>query len=365
MSRFVDEADITVRSGNGGRGAVSFRREKYVPRGGPDGGDGGDGGDVIFRVENNMRSLYDHWIRKVYRAKNGSAGSRRNMKGSKGADCVIPVPRGTVILEKKSQKLLADLAGHPDLAGEGALKRSFNLNEVTGALKRSFNLNEVTGALKLLVGGRGGHGNAFFATSTNRAPRYAQDGTPGHELEITLQIKTIADVGLVGLPNSGKSTLLSVLTEARPKIGQYPFTTLTPNLGVMNYKREKQVVIADVPGLIEGASSGVGLGIRFLKHIERTRVLIVLVELSEGGYMKQYEVLESEMRQYSGALLDKPRIIAGSKCDVIGQQDEAAFLEAAIPGEKICISSLTRFNIDILKDRIVLLLGKNSGKTLS
>ena len=348
----MDEADITVRSGNGGRGAVSFRREKYVPRGGPDGGDGGDGGDVIFRVENNMRSLYDHWIRKVYRAKNGSAGSRRNMKGSKGADCVIPVPRGTVILEKKSQKLLADLAGHPDLAGEGALKRSFNLNEVTGALK-------------LLVGGRGGHGNAFFATSTNRAPRYAQDGTPGHELEITLQIKTIADVGLVGLPNSGKSTLLSVLTEARPKIGQYPFTTLTPNLGVMNYKREKQVVIADVPGLIEGASSGVGLGIRFLKHIERTRVLIVLVELSEGGYMKQYEVLESEMRQYSGALLDKPRIIAGSKCDVIGQQDEAAFLEAAIPGEKICISSLTRFNIDILKDRIVLLLGKNSGKTLS
>jgi GTP-binding protein len=347
LSRFVDEADITVRSGNGGRGAVSFRREKYVPKGGPDGGDGGDGGDVIFRVENNMRSLYDHWIRKVYRAKNGSAGSRRNMKGSKGADCVIPVPRGTVILEKKSQKLLADLTGNTDL---------------TGAADR---LNEVTGELKLLAGGRGGHGNAHFATSTNRSPRYAQDGTPGSELEITLQIKTIADVGLVGLPNSGKSTLLSVLTEARPKIGQYPFTTLTPNLGVMNYKNEKQVVIADVPGLIEGASSGVGLGIRFLKHIERTRVLIVLVELSEGGYMKQYEVLESEMRQYSGTLLDKPRIIAGSKCDVIGRKEEAAFLEAAIPGEKICISSMTRFNIEILKNRIVLLLGKNSDKTLS
>jgi len=345
LSRFVDEADITVRSGNGGRGAVSFRREKYVPRGGPDGGDGGDGGDVLFRVENNMRSLYDHWIRKVYSAKNGSAGSRRDRKGSNGADCVIPVPRGTVILEKKSQKLLADLTGNADLAGNA---------DLTGS-----------GALKLLEGGRGGHGNAFFATSTNRSPRYAQDGTPGRELEITLQIKTIADVGLVGLPNSGKSTLLSVLTEARPKIGHYPFTTLTPNLGVMNYKREKQVVIADVPGLIEGASSGVGLGIRFLKHIERTKVLIVLVELSEGGYTKQYEVLESEMRQYSKMLLDKPRIIAGSKFDVIGRQEEAAFLGAAIPGEKICISSRTRFNIEILKDRIVLLLGKNSDKTLS
>lgn len=347
MSRFVDEADITVRSGNGGRGAVSFRREKYIPKGGPDGGDGGDGGDVIFRVENNMRSLYDVWIRKVYRAKNGADGSRRNMKGGKGADCVIPVPRGTVIIEKKSQKLLADFTGRTDLAG---------------AADR---LNEVTGALKLLEGGRGGHGNAHFATSTNRAPRYAQDGTPGSELELNLQIKTIADVGLVGLPNSGKSTLLSVLTEARPKIGQYPFTTLTPNLGVMDYKREKQVVIADVPGLIEGASSGVGLGIRFLKHIERTSVLIVLIDMSQGGYMKQYEVLESEMRRYSGKLLDKPRIIAGSKHDVIGRQEEDVFLESAIPGEKICISSMTRFNIDIFKDKIVLLLGKNSGKKLS
>ena len=182
MSRFVDEADITVRSGNGGKGAVSFRREKYVPKGGPDGGDGGDGGDVIFRTDENMRSLYDHQIRKVYRAGNGQSGSSQNKKGKNGADCIVLVPRGTVILEKESKNLIADLASEGDLV--------------------------------LLKGGRGGNGNAHFASSTNRAPGYAQEGLPGGELDLTLQIKTIADVGLVGLPNAGKSTLLSVLCMA-------------------------------------------------------------------------------------------------------------------------------------------------------
>lgn len=333
MSRFVDEAAVTIRSGNGGRGAVSFRREKWVPKGGPDGGDGGDGGDVIFRVENSLRSLYDHQIRKLYRAKNGLPGARRNMKGKKGADCVIPVPRGTVVLDGKSGQLLADLADD--------------------------------GEAVLLKGGKGGQGNAHFATSRNRAPRYAQDGMPGSELRVLLQIKMIADIGIVGLPNAGKSTLLSVLTVARPRIGKYPFTTLTPNLGVMVYELKKQVLIADVPGLIEGASRGVGLGIRFLKHIERTRVLVVLIDLSEGDYMRQYEVLTGEMEEYSGGLLNKPRLVVGSKRDIIDQHREASFLHSPIQCEKLCISSQTRFNIDILKRRIVVLLEKTDGETSS
>jgi GTP-binding protein len=326
LSRFVDEAAITICSGEGGRGAVSFRHEKWVPKGGPDGGDGGDGGDVVFRAEDNMRSLYEHKIRQVYRAKNGSPGSRRNMKGRKGLDCVIRVPRGTVILDGESGKLLADFARDEEVV--------------------------------LLKGGKGGHGNAYFATSTNRAPRYAQEGTEGQKLGIILQIKTIADVGVVGLPNAGKSTLLSILTEARPKIGSYPFTTLTPNLGVMEFKAQKQVVIADVPGLVEGASHGVGLGIQFLKHIERTKVLLILIDLSEGDYMRQYKVLNGEMKQYSRDLLIKPRLVVGSKRDIVGQHEEESFLHGPIPGEKFCISSQTQFNITILKERIVAILEK-------
>jgi len=323
LSRFVDEADITIRSGNGGRGAVSFRREKYAPKGGPDGGDGGDGGDLIFTARKSIKSLYDHRIKRSYRAESGHAGAGRNMNGKKGADCVIAVPEGTVVIDRSSGKMIADLAENDEVV--------------------------------LLRGGRGGRGNSHFATSTNRTPRFAQEGMPGKELLVTLQIKTIADIGLVGLPNAGKSTLLATLTEARPKIGEYPFTTLSPNLGIMEFKGRIQYVVADVPGLIEGASRGVGLGIRFLKHIERTRVLIVLLDMFQAEYVRQYEVLVGEMAQYSADLLKKPRIIAGSKYD-ISTDRQKAFLEADFPGEKICISSVTRFNIDILKEKTAALL---------
>ncbi|MBN2325188.1 MAG: GTPase ObgE [Spirochaetes bacterium] len=323
MSRFVDEADITIRSGDGGRGAVSFRREKYVPKGGPDGGDGGDGGDVIFLAQHGIKSLYDHRIKRSYRAENGHAGARRNMKGKKGTDCIIAVPEGTVVIDRHSGRLLADLAEN-----EKAV---------------------------LLAGGRGGRGNSHFATSTNRAPKFAQEGSPGKALFVTLQIKTIADIGIVGLPNAGKSTLLATLTKARPKIGAYPFTTLSPNLGIMEFKGRAQYVVADMPGLIEGASRGVGLGIRFLKHIERTRALILLLDMSGADYVEQHDMLVGEMAKYSADLITKPRIAAGSKYDISADR-KRDFLEAPFPGEKVCISSVTRFNIDILKEKTIALL---------
>ncbi|UCB45424.1 MAG: GTPase ObgE [Spirochaetota bacterium] len=331
MSRFVDEAKIVIKSGHGGKGAVSFRREKYVPKGGPDGGDGGDGGDVIFKVSDTLRSLYDHKLKRIYKAKDGKAGSKNNKKGPMGEACIIFVPPGTVILEKESNRILADLAE--------------------------------TSEVMLLKGGKGGYGNARFSTSTNQTPRYAQEGKPGRELELLLQIKTIADIGIVGLPNAGKSTLLSVLTEAKPKVGAYPFTTLSPNLGIMNYKNVKQVVIADVPGLIEGASRGIGLGIRFLKHIERTRALIMLIDLVDGDFSKKHEVLLKEMGEYSDTLLAKPLLFVGSKLDAAGRSKEAEFLKSSMPGEKLCISSLTRANIDILENKIVSILEQGNGLT--
>jgi GTP-binding protein len=324
MSRFVDEAKIIIKSGHGGKGAVSFRREKYVPKGGPDGGDGGDGGDVIFKVSDTLRSLYDHKLKRVYKAKDGKAGSKKNKKGSMGESCIILVPPGTVVIENASNRIVADLAQTPEVV--------------------------------LLKGGKGGYGNTHFATSTNQAPRYAQEGRPGRELELLLQIKTIADIGIIGLPNAGKSTLLSVLTKARPKVGSYPFTTLSPNLGIMEYKNIMQVVIADVPGLIEGASRGIGLGIKFLKHIERTKALILLIDLLDGEFAKQREILLNEMAEYSQKLLSKPLLLVGSKLDAAGKPKEAEFLESEIPGEKFCISSLTGSNIDILKHKIISLL---------
>jgi GTP-binding protein len=329
MSRFIDEAKIIIKSGHGGKGAVSFRREKYVPKGGPDGGDGGDGGDVIFRVSDTLRSLYDHKLRRIYKAKDGEAGSKNNRKGSNGEACIVLIPPGTVILEEESNRILADTADTPEVV--------------------------------LLRGGKGGHGNARFSTSVNQTPRYAQEGRPGLELELLLQIKTIADIGIVGLPNAGKSTLLSVLTEAKPKVGAYPFTTLSPNLGIMDYKNIKQIVIADVPGLIEGASRGIGLGIRFLKHIERTRALIMLIDLVDGDFSKQHEVLQKEMGEYSEKLLFKPILFVGSKLDAAEKSHEAEFMQSSMPGEKLCISSLTRTNIDILENKIVSILEQENG----
>ena len=322
MSRFLDEVDINVRSGKGGPGAVSFRREKYVPRGGPDGGDGGDGGDIVIKVKKELRSLYNVKSRKIFSAANGMPGMGKNKNGARGEDRIIYVPPGTVILEKESKFIIEDLTPEN---------------------------NEIT----LLKGGKGGFGNAHFATSINRAPRYAQNGIQGSESHITLQLKTIADIGLVGLPNAGKSTLLSELTGANPRVGNYPFTTLTPNLGVMNYKDNNQFVLADVPGLIEGASKGLGLGIQFLKHIERTKIILILVDLFQKDFEKQYLALIKELGDYSPGLLEKPKLIVGSKRDIISEEETNNFFNWEIGAEKLCVSSVTGEGIEDLKDKIV------------
>jgi len=327
MQRFVDEADIIVRSGDGGQGIVSFRREKFIPKGGPDGGNGGDGGDIIFEVNKNLRSLYNIKLRRIFKAQSGRSGSSQNKNGAKGKDCTIHVPPGTVVMVKKSGEVLFDLTE------EGKKK-------------------------VLLKGGKGGYGNAHFATSVNRTPRYAQKGIPGQEIELTLQIKIIADVGLVGLPNAGKSTLLAVLTDARPRIGDYPFTTLTPNLGVMIYKNKRQLVLADIPGLIEGAHEGHGLGIRFLKHIERTKVLLFLIDLSRNDYSLQYDTLRNELYSYSQGLLEKPSVLVGSKRDIVARLEAEKFLQMNTDKKKLCISSVQRTGLDELKDEIVFLMEK-------
>ncbi len=334
VSRFVDEVDIYVRSGDGGPGAVSFRREKYVPKGGPDGGDGGGGGDVIFRVSGEIKTLSFLLMKKHFRARNGQPGSGRNKTGSKGRDCVIEVPPGTVISSRDTGVVLSDLTGE---------------NRETIILR----------------GGKGGYGNARFATSVNRAPRFAQPGKPGRSLNLTLQIKTIADVGLVGFPNAGKSTLLSVLTDARPKIGQYPFTTISPNLGVMEYGNELQVIIADVPGLLEGAHKGHGLGIKFLKHIERTKVLILLIDLSVGDFAAQHKSLRNELERYSTGLVTKPYLTVGTKQDIVSTEAARRFLDSSIQGKKLCISSIARTGIGELKDEIMLLMEMSCEKQLS
>ncbi len=286
MARFVDQVKIHVKAGDGGHGCVSFRREKYVPRGGPDGGDGGRGGDVILVADPQLHTLYDFYHRVHFRAENGRPGMGKKMTGRDGEDLILRVPVGTVVRDAETGEVLGDL---------------------------------VRPGQRLIVarGGKGGRGNARFATPTNQAPRYAEPGRPGEERWLILELKLIADVGLVGLPNAGKSTLLSRISAARPKIADYPFTTLQPNLGVVALSDERTFVVADLPGLIEGAHRGVGLGLDFLRHVERTRVLLQVIDASSEDPLRDFEIIEKEMAHYQPELLKKPRAVALNKIDLI------------------------------------------------
>ncbi len=292
---FADRARIIIRSGKGGDGCVSFRREKYVANGGPDGGDGGKGGDIIFQVDEGMNTLIDYRHKKKYAAKDGEPGRKRRCHGANGQDLILKVPAGTVVMEAQSGKVIADLSGE-------------NKRQV------------------ILRGGNGGNGNMHYATSTMQVPKYAQAGVASLELEVLLELKVIADVGLVGFPNVGKSTFLSRVSHARPKVANYPFTTLNPHLGVVDYEDIDGFVIADIPGLIEGASQGTGLGHEFLRHIERTRVIIHLVDAAsvEGrDPVEDVHKINEELKLYNQEIADRPQIIAANKIDALypGEDD--------------------------------------------
>lgn len=323
---FVDNVQISISAGDGGNGCVSFRREKHVPRGGPDGGDGGDGGDIIIVANPHMRTLLDFRYRQHFVAGRGGHGQGANKRGKNGNDKNIQLPVGTVIVDCETQKVLADLTrpGH---------------------------------RLVIARGGRGGKGNARFVTSTNQTPRYCESGRIGEEFVITLELKLIADVGLVGLPNAGKSTLLSRISAAKPKIADYPFTTHTPNLGIVKVGEYGSFVVADIPGLIEGAHTGKGLGIRFLRHIERTKILALLLDITSPHLGEDFKVLLAEMESYGKGLSQKPKIIVLTKVDLkVGEVPEFSDEKGTL---EICrISSITGHGLDHLKS---LLLRKLEG----
>lgn len=292
---FADRAKIIIKSGKGGNGHISFRREKYVPNGGPDGGDGGRGGDIVFLADDGINTLSDYRYKRKFAAQNGEDGKKKNCHGKDGEDLILKVPRGTVIKEAESGKVIADMSGD-------------NERQI------------------ILKGGRGGVGNQHFATSTMQAPKYAKPGQEGMEIEVLLELKVIADVGLIGFPNVGKSTFLSRVTNAQPKIANYHFTTLSPNLGVVDLDGGKGFVIADIPGLIEGASEGIGLGHEFLRHIERTKVMVHMVDAAstEGrDPIADIYAINQELAAYNQELLKKPQVIAANKTDAIfGEEND-------------------------------------------
>ncbi|WP_342359780.1 GTPase ObgE [Terrarubrum flagellatum] len=315
--KFLDQAKIYVKAGDGGNGCVSFRREKFIEYGGPDGGDGGRGGDVIIECAEGLNTLIDYRYQQHFKAKNGQGGMGRQRAGAKGADVVIKVPAGTQILDEDGEMLLADFTA----PGQ----------------------REV-----FLRGGNGGFGNLHFTTSTNRAPRHANPGLPGLEKTIILRLKLIADAGLVGLPNAGKSTFLATVTAAKPKIADYPFTTLHPGLGVVRIDA-REFVLADIPGLIEGAHDGVGLGDRFLGHVERCRVLLHLVDATGEHAGKDYKIVRAELEAYGGGLIEKPEIVALSKCEIADPEHlkkQKQRLKRACGQTPMILSSAARQGVD-------------------
>jgi GTP-binding protein len=321
---FIDYAKITIKSGDGGNGAVAFRREKYVPKGGPAGGNGGNGGNVIFVADRNLSTLLDFRYKKNYEARRGDHGGSSLCDGKRGENILIKVPIGTIIKDADTETVLADL----DKDGKEFLAAK---------------------------GGKGGKGNSNFATPTKQTPRYAEPGKPGEERIVILELKLIADVGLVGFPNAGKSTLISVISEAKPKIADYPFTTLEPNLGIVRYKDYRSFTVADIPGIIEGAHEGKGLGLKFLRHIERTKILLIMIDVTSEDYQKDYKTLIKELNAYSEVLSEKKKILAFSKADLI---DEPAFKKVlkrkirGYNGPVLIFSAATKFQIPELIDEL-------------
>ena len=321
---FVDYVKINVASGKGGKGSTHLRREKYVAKGGPDGGDGGRGGHIILKGNSQFWTLYHLKFKRHFKADNGGDGGKNRITGSNGKDIYIDVPLGTVVKNSIDQKLLFEITKD----GEEKI---------------------------ICEGGKGGRGNWHFKSSTNQTPRYAQPGIAKKEMQITLELKVLADVGLVGFPNAGKSTLLSVITDAKPKIGDYEFTTLKPNLGIVNYKDFKSFIMADIPGIIEGASDGKGLGHYFLRHIERNSTLLFMIPADSNNIVQSYNVLLNELKKYNPELLDKSRLIAITKSDLLDSELEeeiASELLKSINIPFIFISSISNVGLSKLKDKI-------------
>ena len=321
---FVDYVEIIIKAGKGGNGAVAFRREKYVPKGGPSGGNGGKGGDIVILADNNLHTLLDFRYQKIYIAENGAQGGTSLKDGKNGQNNIIKVPVGTLVKDAGSGEILFDL----DVNGKRIIAA---------------------------FGGKGGKGNSNFATPTNQAPRFAEDGKPGEEKNIILELKLIADVGLVGFPNAGKSTFISSISAAKPKIADYPFTTLTPNLGIVQYKDFQSFTVADIPGIIEGAHLGKGLGHKFLRHIERTRVLLLLIDITLENLQEQYDTLLQELKKYSKILAEKRKILAFTKADLLSGQDGKGIENKKIinyDGKPFIISSVSRVGLSEVLDEL-------------
>lgn len=317
---FLDYVKIFVKSGDGGAGAVTFRREKYVPKGGPSGGNGGDGGSIIFIADRNLNTLIDFNYKKKFIAEDGERGGSSLKDGKKGKDLLIKVPVGTILKNADTDEFI-------------------------------FDLDEDEKTFVLLKGGKGGKGNSNFATPTNQAPRYAEPGMPGYQMNLILELKLIADVGLVGFPNAGKSTLHSVISAAKPKIADYPFTTLEPMLGIVKYQESKSFLVADIPGIIENAHLGKGLGHKFLKHIERTKILLILIEATSSDFQYEYDTLMNELKSFSENLAKKRKIVAISKIDLLPENELRELKKMKIKKHKdkiIFFSSAINKNVDEL-----------------
>ncbi|WP_165079437.1 MULTISPECIES: GTPase ObgE [unclassified Desulfovibrio] len=345
--RFVDEARILVKAGKGGRGCMSFRREKFVPKGGPDGGDGGNGGSVYLRADSRLLSLYDFRLKRVYEAQNGQPGRGGQCDGKKGADLVLGLPVGTLVFAESVRR-----GDAPDVEADEAIAED-------GGERLLADLSEPESLVLVARGGRGGKGNEHFKSATMRAPRFAQPGEPGEEVTLRLELKILADVGLIGLPNAGKSTFISRVSAARPKIADYPFTTITPNLGVMidEVDPEKRMIIADIPGLIEGAHAGLGLGHRFLRHVERTRFLVHMLsieDVDDADPWAGFELVNEELRRFDPELAERRQIEVINKIDLVSEERLQALMARAAKDERriYFISAKERIGLEPLVEEL-------------